>query len=223
MAKSNKEDGTPKQYSSFLVELSTPEAANEVVERRLVEGYQLKTCSRYSRAGTLLQCFRCCQYGHISSRCTNAVKCSICAGDHDTREQQGPENTAPCYAACGKKEHTAWHPECKICQKEKEKAFAKLASMSTKYPVSARFEQIRAHTPTSVTLGNDAYQIIIRKRKILGEMSEATLNMSVDKNKSGKQGRPPLMAKLAEKKPGQQTIQFSPSTTEPARALITSD
>ena len=54
-------------------------------------------------------------------------------------------------------------------------------------------------------------------------MSKVTLNMSAGKNKSGKQGRPLLMAKLAEKKPGQQTIQFSSSITKPAEALIISD
>ena len=114
-AKNHKEDDNPKQYSSLLVELSTPEAANEVVERGLIERYQLKTCSRYSRAGTLLQCFKCCQYRHISSRCTNAIKYGTCARDHNIKKHQRPGNTAPCCAACGKKGHTAWHIEYKIC------------------------------------------------------------------------------------------------------------
>lgn len=48
-AKNSKEDSTFKQYSSLLIELSTPEIANEVVEKDLVKGYQLKTCTRYNR------------------------------------------------------------------------------------------------------------------------------------------------------------------------------
>ena len=53
-AKNHKRNSIFKQYSSLLVELSTPEAANKVVKKVLVERYQLKTCSRYSKAGTLL-------------------------------------------------------------------------------------------------------------------------------------------------------------------------
>ena len=102
-----REDGTPKEYFSLLVELSTPEAVNEVVEKSLVEGYQLKTCTRYNRVGTLLQYFQCCQYGHISSRCTNTVKYGTCAENHDTRDYQGPENMAPSCAAYGGKGHSA--------------------------------------------------------------------------------------------------------------------
>ena len=66
-AKGNKSNDTPKQYSLLLVELTSPKTANEVVERRMVEDYQLKMYSLYNRAGTVLQCFNCCQYGHISS------------------------------------------------------------------------------------------------------------------------------------------------------------
>ena len=66
-AKRNKENGTSKQYSSLLVELTIPKAANEVVEREMVEKYQMKICSQYNRAGALLQCFNCCQYGHINT------------------------------------------------------------------------------------------------------------------------------------------------------------
>lgn len=44
-AKGNNKGGTPKQYSSLLINLTTLEAANEVVEREMVEGYQLKSCS----------------------------------------------------------------------------------------------------------------------------------------------------------------------------------
>ena len=84
--------------------------------------------------------------------------------------------------------------------KKKEKAFAKLASIFIKYPVRARFEQNRAHISISVFLDNDSYQIIIRKRNILGKISETILNISIDKDKSRKQNRPLLIAKLAEKK-----------------------
>lgn len=58
--KGDKKDETPKQYSLLLVDLTTPEAANKVVEQEMVKRYQLKMCSQFNRAGTLLQCFNCC-------------------------------------------------------------------------------------------------------------------------------------------------------------------
>ena len=130
LSKNPREDGTPKQYFSLLVELSTPKTANKIIEKGLVEGYQLKTYTRYNRAGTLLQCFQCCQYGHISSKCTNTVKCDTCTKNYNTKDHQGPKNMIPSCVACGEKKHTAWHPDCKICQKEKEKTSAKMISMS---------------------------------------------------------------------------------------------
>ena len=121
--------------------------------------------------------------------------------------------TSSC-AACGGKGHTAWHPDCKICQKEKEKALAKLASMASRYLVRSRVEQNRAYTSIPVNLDSDSYQIVTCKRKGLGELAEATLNIGGAKTKPEKQNRPSLTAKLAEKEPGQQTIQFSSPMTK---------
>ena len=121
---------------------------------------------------------------------------------------------APSCAACRGKGHTAWHPDCKIRQKEKEKASAKLASMASRYPVRPKLEQNRAYTPTPATLDSDGYQIVTHKRKALRELAEASFNMSAAKSKSGKQGRPSLAARLTEKEPGQQTIQFSSLVTK---------
>ena len=53
-AKNFKENNISKQYSSLLVELSTLEAANKVMEKSLVGGYQLKIYTKYNRAGALL-------------------------------------------------------------------------------------------------------------------------------------------------------------------------
>ena len=83
---------------------------------------------------------------------------------------------------------------------------AKLASMASRYSVRPGVEQNRAYTSTPVNLDSDSYQIVTRKRKALGELAEATLNMGGAKTKPEKQDRPSLTAKLAEKEPGQQTI-----------------
>ena len=104
--------------------------------------------------------------------------------------------------ACRGKEHTAWHPDCKIHQKEKKKASAKLASIASRYPIRPRLEQNRACTPTPVTLDSNGYQIVTRKRKALRELAEAFLNMGAARSKLEKQSRLLSAARLTEKEPG---------------------
>lgn len=131
----------------------------------MVEGYQLKSCSRFNRAGALLQCFNGCQYGHISSRCTGSTKCGTCTGNHNTREHQGPAIATPNCVTCGKEGHTAWHPDCRIRQKEKERAQAKKAGMASKYAVKPIFEQNRLPTAALVNFDEEGFQSVTRKRK----------------------------------------------------------
>lgn len=70
-------------------------------------------------------------------------------------------------------------------------------------------------------MNSDGYQIVTGKKKALRELAKATLNMNTTKIKSGKQNKPLLIAKLAEKEPRQQIIQFSSSMTKFTGASIT--
>ena len=70
-------------------------------------------------------------------------------------------------------------------------------------------------------MDSDGYQIVTHKKKALRELAEITFNMSAAKNKSEKQDRLSLTAKLAEKESGQQIIQFSSPGTKFIGASIT--
>ena len=86
--------------------------------------------------------------------------------------------------------------------------------MASRYPVRPRLEQNRACIPTSVILNSNRYQIVTRKKKVLEELAEASLNMDAAKSKSEKQNRPSLAARFTEKESGQQIIQFSSPVTK---------
>lgn len=39
----------------------------------------------------LLQCFKCCVFGHTSATCTESIACKICGGDHNYNECVAPK------------------------------------------------------------------------------------------------------------------------------------
>lgn len=91
--------------------------------------------------------------------------------------------------------------------------------MASKYPVQSRLEQNRTHPSTTVTLDNDGYQIVTRKRKALEELAEVSFNTSAAKIKPGKQNKPLSAITLAEKELGQQKMQFSFPVTKFTRTF----
>lgn len=102
--------GNEKIASSLILELITPEAVNEVVKKGLVGAGSLLTCERWERKPAILQCFRCSEYGHMTYRCPNPVRCGECSGKHDTREHH-PDNKISKCAVCGGG-HPAWSLNC---------------------------------------------------------------------------------------------------------------
>ena len=60
--------------------------------------------------------------------------------------------------------------------------------MASRYSVRPKVEQNRAYTSTPVNLDSNGYQIVTRKRKALGELTETTLNMGAAKNQTRKAG-----------------------------------
>lgn len=55
-------------------------------------------------------CSKCCQFDHITEKCTQQVKCNKCNGNHKTT--QCKTNLAPKCSACGSEEHLAWSTKC---------------------------------------------------------------------------------------------------------------
>jgi hypothetical protein len=80
-----------KVYLSLTVYLTSPEMTNQVIEGRLVEGREVRGCERFMLGYSLVQCFRCCRYGHIAKACRAEAQCRHCTGTHETREYKQKE------------------------------------------------------------------------------------------------------------------------------------
>ena len=66
--------------ASLLVFISLLEAANKVITEGLVEGGEVKLTDRfYTRCG-LVQCFKCCSYGHIAKHYRIEARCGHYTG-----------------------------------------------------------------------------------------------------------------------------------------------
>jgi len=75
-----------KVYSSLTVYLSSPEAANQVIERGLVECGEVKGCERFILECGLVQCFKCCRYSYIAKVCHTEARCGHCTGAYETKD-----------------------------------------------------------------------------------------------------------------------------------------
>lgn len=63
----------------------------------------------------LVQCFKCCSYGHIAKHCRIEARCGHCSGSHETRSCTRKEfSFCACCKACGNKHttHNAWSELC---------------------------------------------------------------------------------------------------------------
>jgi hypothetical protein len=107
--------GSGKVYSSLTIFLASPEAANQVINSGLVESGEVKMCERFMTGCGLVQCFKCCKYGHIAKTCRAEAQCGHCAGLHETRDCKQKEvgSCAICKILNSKKSnHKAWSECC---------------------------------------------------------------------------------------------------------------
>ena len=117
-----------KEHSSLIIEVPSPEMGNRLLSEGLVEGYDMKTCTLFSKECRVTQCFNCQQYGHVGRVCRNPTRCGHCAkmhGSHDcpTRDTKGSHWCA----VCNVQGHEAWNFKCPKRAEQKEKARAALA------------------------------------------------------------------------------------------------
>ena len=127
-----------KTHSAIILSTTDPEAANQIITKGLISNYALYITEYYSAAFTVTQCFKCQDYGHISTHCGRETRCGQCAEAHNTREC--PIEKTQC-ANCNQ-EHTAWSNSCPTRRARQAKATkARLAAL----------ERYRGGTPTAKT------------------------------------------------------------------------
>jgi hypothetical protein len=128
-----------KEYSSLTVFLSSPEAANKVITHGFVEGGEVKLVERFLVGCGLVQCFKCCSYGHIAKNCRAKSRCGHCSEPHETRDcgQKTQKSCAACKALGHKKtDHKAWDELCPVRVAARTALRAKLDSWPYLYSVT---------------------------------------------------------------------------------------
>ena len=112
-------EGNLKRASSIVVEFTDPVMANAVIYAGMAWDGQIHQCQLYDRACRIKQCFRCYQYGHITTQCNASQVCGYCAELHETKHcrRKEVEGFTPRCAVC-KADHTAWSNACPARRKE---------------------------------------------------------------------------------------------------------
>ena len=102
-------------HGSILIDCTTPEAANAIIQKGISMGKEIQMAERYVRECRVLQCFNCYCYGHMAKGCTNASQCGHCAGAHRPDECVYPnEKDREKCSNCDKKGHKAWSQNCPL-------------------------------------------------------------------------------------------------------------
>ena len=104
-------------FASVNVEFATAEKANLAIRSDLIWNREIHTCRKPVRLFILRQCCRCYAYGHTSSRCSAAVRCGRCAGEHLIAHRRSDVYKCPVCSGA----HPAYWPGCPVRQVEQKR------------------------------------------------------------------------------------------------------
>lgn len=114
---------------------------NRVIEQGLVESEEVKMVERFQTGCGLVQCFKCCAYGHIAKHCRAKAHCGHCSGSHETRDCTNKEKAicANCVGkGLGSTEHKAWSESCLVRKRTREAQAVRFSNRLSTYPQSVR-------------------------------------------------------------------------------------
>lgn len=80
-----------KSHTSLVVETTSNQASNNIIQQGFLHDGEIKTCERYVKEATITQCFRCQEYKHVAKACIKEVRCGYSSQQHETRmcDKQG--------------------------------------------------------------------------------------------------------------------------------------
>lgn len=207
--------GGEKGYSSLILNVTTPEMANSLVGKGLVEAGEIKRVEMFEQSASVLQCFRCQGYGHMARGCTKGVRCAECAQAHDTRDHQTKgQGAGQSCAPCGQKGHPAWYSKCPARAKERQRAAQRVANKPPLYrvrevsrtnsPDAEGFTVVEKTTTKKKRKANEQADIQIpSSQESLSPPSSSASGVSSVPRATNKPGRP---RKLGTIEQGQKTL-----------------
>ena len=108
-----------KDYSSLVVDVYDPAAANQLLDKALVKGADVKMYEVFHHDLRLWRCYKCQQYSHVATTCHNHQCRTHCSGQHDTQQCKVTEDPARARCgACHQQGHKAWDKACTTHDKE---------------------------------------------------------------------------------------------------------
>ena len=110
----------------LIIELKNEEQADIAIRKGISIGDAWYECKVYNRNARSCQCFKCWQYGHLSTSCFNIERCGNCSGEHV--HTFCPKGNTTCCVMC-KGLHTAWSKSCPRKKKDMERI--KIAKQNT--------------------------------------------------------------------------------------------
>ena len=83
--KKNREE---KQYFFVRLIFNFEKKSINAVKNELIIAEAICKCSKYVNIKLTDQCNKCQQYDHMSTKCSNAIKCRLCVKNHDTKDHK---------------------------------------------------------------------------------------------------------------------------------------
>ena len=169
---------TLKRASSIVVEFTDPRMANATIYAGLAWEGQIHQCQLYDRACRIKQCFRCYNYGHITTQCNATQVCGYCAEHHETKHcrHRGVEGFTPRCAVC-KDSHTAWSNACPARKKETERIEQAKDARSIYWHVPMRDTpgEPTTQNPRDTRDGNEVHELVTMTNAQRTEVPAATV------------------------------------------------
>lgn len=173
-----------QEYNTMVIEVTTPEMGNSMLDNSLVIGGEIRACSVFNKACRTIQCFKCYHHGHTTIQCTKEERCGHCAGEHSTRSKACPPNAKVVCCVC-KGPHKPW---MKICP-EKAKEIQRILYQVSITP-SRFLTQTRVTVNGKPTTDDEAYGVAAMEVDAFESQSfqgiqhnEAQLNKDQDKRR----------------------------------------
>jgi hypothetical protein len=127
-----------KLYSSFILDTTNSETANQIITKSLIYKGELKTYVCFHSELRVTRYLRCQSYGYITRMCKNNEICAECADNYITEKcPNSPETSRKC-AVC-KGSHRAGAHKCEVERRERQRVNTARNRASALYPCQSTY------------------------------------------------------------------------------------
>lgn len=140
-----------KTTASIVLDITTAEHANKVIQNSLVLNGELLRTELYDTRAEIVHCYKCLGYGHIAKICKAQDACRWCGGKHraSTCEKSKTDKATMWCKNCRSKGHGAQTRECPKEKAEKKRTKDALANKQYFYTIPPHTIDLTLAPPTT--------------------------------------------------------------------------